>query len=287
MFLRGRWKESREALEASSTRIAQGRAYWQNSSLLFAMRSLYFSGHIKELARRHARVVADADGRGDLSTKVNVATTTGITSLLAADDPEGARRQAREALDQWSQRAFFVQHWQAMAFVADIDLYMGRGAQAYEDFKRQLSALKRSLLLNVQFVRGVTHYTQGRCAIASLESHPELRRVRVSEARRMARRLRREHMPWTTPLAAIVKAAAENAAGDRDAATASLRVAVASGQAAGMAMHVIAARHRLGALTGGEEGRSMVELANQAMTAEGIKNPARWLSIYLPGTWAP
>jgi serine/threonine protein kinase len=285
MFLRGRWKQSREVLESSSTKMAQGRAYWQTSSLLFAMRSLYFSGQIKELVRRHARVLADADGRGDLSTKVNLATTIGITTLLAADDPEAALRQASDALDQWSQRAFFVQHWQAMAFVPDIDLYMGRGAKAYEDFKRQLPALKRSLLLNVQFVRGVTRYAHGRCAIASLESHPELRRVRVSEARSMARRLRRERMPWTTPLAAIVQAAAENAAGDRDAAAAALRTAAASAEAAGMAMHAVAARHRLGTLIGGEEGRSMVERANQAMTSEGIKNPARWLSIYLPGTW--
>ena len=32
---------------------------------------------------------------------------------------------------------------------------------------------------------------------------------------------------------------------------------------------------------------SMVEAANQAMTAEGIRNAARWLAIYLPGTWKP
>jgi len=287
MFLRGHWKQSRETLEAAGAKTVQGRAYWQANALLFGMRSLYFSGEIGELVRRNARVAADAEARGDLSTKVNLAVTTTITMHLAADDPEGGRRQAREALDQWSQRAFFVQHWQAMAFVPDIDLYLGQGARAYEDFTTQLPALRRSLLLNVQFIRGVTHYTRGRCAVASIEARPELRRARVAEARRMARRLKRERMPWMIPLAAVVQAAADNAAGDHAAAVAALRSAVASAEGAGMAMHAVVARHRLGTLLGGEEGRSLVEASDRAMTAQGIKNPARWMAIYLPGTWKP
>jgi len=285
MFLRGRWKESREKLEANSAKLPHGRAQSRANSLIFGAHSLYFSGEIKELLRRHAQLVADADDRGDLYTKINLATTTTITTHLAEDDPECARRQAREAMAQWSQRAFFVQHWQAMTFTPDIDLYVGEGGRAYDGFVLLLPALRRSLLLNVQFVRGMSLYTQGRCAVASLGSHPELARVRIAEARRVTRRLKRERIAWTATLGAIVEAAAENAAGNEAGAVAALRAVIASVEASRMAMHGTAARYRLGTILGGDEGRAMVDAAEAAMTAEGIRCPARWVAVYLPGRW--
>ena len=285
LFLRGHWQEARETLDASSAKLVQGRPYWRANSLLFGTRSLYFSGNIKDLVRRHARAIRDADERGDLYTKINLATTTSITLHLVADDPEGARRQGGDALAQWSQRAFSVQHFQAMAYVPDIDLYMGNGSKAYDDFTARLPDLKKSMLLNVQFVRGVSLYTQGRCAVASLESRPDLRRARLAEARKMARALRRARMPWTVTFAAVIAAAAENADGNVVAATLALREAIARADTTRMAMHATVARHRLGTILGGDEGRAMVDAANAAMTAEGIRCPERWLAVYLPGSW--
>ncbi|MGO9834425.1 MAG: protein kinase domain-containing protein [Polyangiaceae bacterium] len=285
LFLRGRWKESREKLEAVSAKLQQGRSHSRANAIIFGTNSLYFSGDIKELVRRHGRAIADAEERGDLYTKINFATATTITTHLVADDPEGARRQMREGLAQWSQRAFFVQHWQAMTFAPDIALYMGEGSSAYDHFTMQLPELKRSLLLNVQFVRGLTLYVQGRCAVGSLGRHPELRRVRVAEARRAARRLRAERMAWTVTLAAVVEAAAENAAGNQVAAVAALRAAVGSAEDSLMAMHATVARHRLGTVIGGDEGRALVDRANETLAREGIACPERWMAIYLPGVW--
>jgi hypothetical protein len=204
---------------------------------------------------------------------------------LAADDPEGARRQLREAMQQWSQKGFFVQHWQAMVFEPDIDLYVGDGASAYDRLMRDLPALKRSLLLKVQSVRSMTSYARGRCAVASIESRPERRKVLVDQARRMARSLEREGMPWTAPLAWIVRAVAENAAGDREAAISALRAVHESAEAANMPMHAVVARYRLGALLGGDKGNALAKSALQAASTRGVRDPARWASIYLPGRW--
>jgi len=185
---------------------------------------------------------------------------------------------------QWSQTGFLVQHWQAMAFEPDIDLYVGDGAGAYDRVMRDLPALRRSLLLNVQFVRSLTHYTLGRCAVASI-SGPAQRRARVAEARRAARRLERERLPWTNVLAALVAAVAENAAGDRAGAVAALRRAVEAAGSAGMGMHATAARYRLGQLVDGAEGAALLQTALEALAAEGIRDPSRWVAIYLPGAW--
>jgi eukaryotic-like serine/threonine-protein kinase len=285
LFLRGRWKEAREALDSSNAKLPSNRSQWHTNGNLFAVRSLYFSGEIKELVRRQARVFADAQDRGDLYTLVNFAATTTITTHLAADDPEGARRQAREGMAQWSQTGFLVQHWQAMAFEPDIDLYIGDGGAAYDRLMRDLPALRRSLLLNVQFVRSLTHYTLGRCAVASIQGRPRQRRARIAEARRDVRRLEREQMPWTAVLAAVLAAATENAAGDHAGAVAALRRAVEAAESAGMGMHATAARYRLGQLAGGEEGAALLRSALEALEAEGIRDASRWVAIYLPGAW--
>ena len=285
LFLRGRWKEAREALDASDARLPRTRSHWHVNSVLFSLRSLYFSGAIKELVRRQARIAADAHDRGDLYTIVNLAATTTITTHLTVDDPAGARRQAHEGMAQWSQSGFLVQHFQAMAFEPDIDLYLGDGGAAYDRFMRDHKALKRSLLLRVQFARTIFQYTRGRCAVADAYARPARRKMRIAEARRAARRLGRERVPWATALGALVRAAADNADGTRDDAVAALRTAVDASEAAAMAMHAAAARFRLGEVLGGAQGEALTRSAFDAISAEGIRNVSPWVGIYLPGVW--
>jgi hypothetical protein len=59
---------------------------------------------------------------------------------LMADDPEGARRQVREAMAQWSKQGYLVQHMQAMRSEVDTDIYVGDGASAYERIRLDTSA---------------------------------------------------------------------------------------------------------------------------------------------------
>jgi hypothetical protein len=285
LFLRGHWKEARETIDASHAKLPNSRNRWNTSGALFAVQSLYFSGEIKELVRRQARMKADAQDRGDLYMTVNLAGTTAVTSHLAADDPEGGRRAMHEGMAQWSRTGFLVQHFQAMAFEPDIDIYVGDGGAAYDRFMRDLPALKRSFLLHVQFVRAITLSTIGRCAIASIEGRPGQRAARCAEAQRMARRLAREKMPWATALSTIVQACAENASGQVARAVATLRLAVAASDAAGLGMHATASRFRLGKLLGGREGEALRAAALDAITAEGVRNAPRWVAVYLPGTW--
>ena len=254
---------------------------------MFAAQSLYFSGEIAQLARRHATVLADAEDRGDLYMAVNLATTTTIAIHLAADDPDAARRGVRKAMKQWSQTGFLVQHFQAMAFEPDIDLYVGDVEAAYQRFAREWPALVGSLLLKVQFIRAIVYFARGRYAAASADRGSALGRARLAEARRAARKLEREGMAWTGVLTRMVRAAAANAAGDADGARTELRAAVAEADAAGMAMHAAAARLRLGQVVAGAEGEALTKAAIDAIAAEGVRDPARWAGIYLPGRWVP
>ena len=48
-----------------------------------------------------------------------------------------------------------------------------------------------------------------------------------------------------------------------------------------MSVFAAAARRSLGSLIGGDGGRTLVEAADESMTARGIRNPARMASLYV------
>src|SRR5439155_27236290 len=114
---------------------------------LFAVWSLISMGEVAEVSRRVPALAADALDRGDLYSAVNL--RLGFTNLvwLAADDIEGARRQIESGMALWSHRGFYLQHYRALLAEANVDLYAGEGARAYERVTRQWRDLERSLLL--------------------------------------------------------------------------------------------------------------------------------------------
>ena len=285
LFLRGRWREALRALDAAYERYPNHRAglACERQALLGVCALL--PGRPRSQTRRATQLLAEAEQRNDLYIIVNLRTTSMVDIALADDDPDAARTHLREAMDQWSQTGFLVQHWKAMAWACEIELYAGDGARACAILERDERALQRSFLLHVQHLRATTAFVRGRSLIASIEAAPGRRAERVAKARKMARRLAREKMPWTAAFACFVAAAAANAAGDRPAAVAALESAIHRANLADMAIFVWAARHRLGLLLGGVDGARRVRDAEEAMGAQGIKAPARYAGMLLPGRW--
>ncbi len=284
-YLRGRWREALEALDTCYAELPNVIAGWQAQSALLAVNALLFMGELTEMRRRCTRMLADAEERGDLAASVQLRAGYATVLWLAADDAEGARRQTREAAAQWTHENFLVPQWQVMHSEVDIELYGGGGDRAYARLERDARALSKSLLLHVQVLRALTTFARGRAAIASIEQVPSRRVARIGEARRLARRLEREHMPWTAPLAAIVNASAENAGGDRASAAGLLRSAIELADAAGMPLYAAAAQYQLGVSIGPSAGDELVERAISIMTAREIRVPSRVASMLVPGRW--
>src|SRR5579872_5643459 len=225
LFLRGRWLEARAMLDRrdAMTHSRSGLAH----ARLFAAHTYYFTGEFAENRRRMGRLLDDAQDRGDVYTIVNLRTSTEIRPMLVRDDPDGAWRVVREGLAQWTDKGLLVQHWQALVYGADIDLYAGKAADAHERLEQTMPALRKSFNLASGFSRAITSFVRGRAAIGSIAANPEQAAARISHARRMAADLGKEPNPWTGILAALVTAATENAAGNRNAAAAALEVAIA------------------------------------------------------------
>jgi serine/threonine protein kinase len=286
LFLRGHFKEARDLLEeVSEGQTMQKRSGWQSNAYLFAVDTLMVLGDLREAMSLRERLLLDAEERGDLYTIVNLNTRATVFLSLAADDPDSARRHLREAMAQWSQQRFLLQHWQAMHYGAEIELYVGNAALAYDRIVRDEAAFRRSLLGNVQVLRVLTWYLRGRCAVASADAVSELRAARLAEARRLARRLEKERMPWASLAASILTASVANATGDRPGAIAALREVLAGATEAELMLHVAAARYQLGSLLGGDAGAEMVAHADEEMASRGVRSTARMSARLVPGRW--
>jgi serine/threonine protein kinase len=287
MFLRGSWRDAQRVLDVAYSKYPNHRAGWHANAKLFSVYALYYLGELRMLARRATDLLAEAEQRNDLYLLVNLRTTSMVDVALAADDPHAARTHIREAMNQWSQSGFLVQHWKAMVWGADIELYVGDGLRACAILERDERALKRSFLMHVQFLRGMTLWVRARALIASIDNTPVRRPERIREARRIGRRLAREGMPWTDALSSLVAAAVQNAAGERAAAAASLETAIHRAVVADMPLYAWAGRHRLALLLGGAEGLRRSRDAEEAFRARGVVVPARFAAMLLPGRWEP
>jgi hypothetical protein len=255
---------------------------------LFGAYALYELGEITELAARVRRLMSEAEQRGDLYTSVNLETTMGVVLSLAADEPEAARRGSREAMAQWSQRGFLVQHMQTMVYQTRIELYLGNGEQAYERMVRDWTALKKSFLLHVQFIRGFTLSMRGYSAVAAAAAAtPGRRTALLKEARRIVRRLERERMLWMSSHASLIAAAVANAEGDGLRTVASLRSAMQRADAADMPLHSEVARYALGSRIEGAKGQELTRQAADGLATRGVRCIPRFVAMYLPGRWEP
>src|SRR5262249_24182492 len=136
-----------------------------------------------------------------------------------------------------------------------------------------------------QYLRAATAFIRARALVASVERNPERWRGRLRVARRLARALERERMPWTSAFSSFVTAAVENAAGNRAEAMGALELAIDRASVADMSLFALVARHRHGLAMGGAEGAKRLRDAEEGLRAQGIAVPERFARMFLPGTW--
>jgi tetratricopeptide (TPR) repeat protein len=283
-FQRGRWAEAHALLEREINRLPYGHPAMAMVRL-YAIYTESYLGNVGRAIARARKLLTQAEEHGDLFTLVNLRTTTMATACLADDDPAAARAMIHAAIAQWPKTGMLVQHWQVMMLEAHLALYLGDGAAGRENFTRNWHRVKKSWLLHGAAVRIPGLYLRAELAIASIGNDPALAAQRIAEARGYASLLEKESEPWAAVFVALARAAADNASGDREGAMAKLRVAIERAETTSTRLYLPAARHRLGLLIGGDEGRRMTEQAAAAATAEGVRNPERWFATHLPGHW--
>jgi hypothetical protein len=287
-FLQGQWKAAHELLERAEPMLrdcSKGLAWELDTTYLYHLLALFYLGEIKEVSARLPTMLREAQERDDRTAATNLRTRTAYIMQLAADRPEQARHEVREGMAQWSRDAFHAQHSWELYAVGEIELYAGRGLEAWHLVTGRWAALRRSLLLRVQAVRIESRYLRARAALAAALDPSAPRHRLLAAADADARRLGREGAAWAAPLAALVAAGAATLRGDSGAAASRLEAAEGGFRTADMRLHAAVARRRRGELAGGAEGARLAGEADAVMAEQAIRNPARMAAMLAPGVY--
>lgn len=222
----------------------------------------------------------EAQERGDATSLARLSTLT--LPQLAENDPDGAEDDLRNRVAQWPQPRLHVWHFHELYARVQIDLYRGDGAMAWGRIEQQWPSLVRSLLLRVQLFRVMIHDARARAALAAATSAVDPKPfLRVAE--QDARQLEREREAWVAPLAGLIRAGVAAFGGETLKAARLLEEAAARFDAVDMPLAAAAARRRLGELTNGEAGRTLIEQSDAWMAGQGIVVPAQMTALYAPG----
>jgi serine/threonine protein kinase len=250
---------------------------------LYSLLSLVYLGELSTLSRRLPLLIQEARERDDLNAVANLRTRLSYIVSLAADDVPGAREEVRQGIAVWSRKGFTAQHFFELQALVDIAIYEDDGAEAWAAVARSWDDLAGSLLLRVQRVRIESQWFRIRAAIAAAAADPARRAELLRDAERTERQLRATDAPQATPMAIMSLAGIAATAGKTDLALRHLEEAIKFLEPADMPLHLAATRRRLGEMRGDD---ALIAIADRWMTEHGVRTPASWARMLVPGNFA-
>ena len=287
-YLEGRNREGMERLDRAAEMLLGGGAdvVWElDTARIFGVWARFYLGRIAELTKRCEQYDKEARDRGDRYMEATIGVYPAAIALLAADNPALAQENADRSIAKWTRDGFHVQHLTWFYGNIYINLYQGDCAAAWRTCETNRRAIERSLLLRIQHVLVDHAQLEGRAAIAAAaaaESSDERRRL-TAEALGRAATLDRVGFSWTVGVAALIRAAAASQAGDESRTIDHLKRAIARLDDESARLFAAAARRRLGALLGGDEGRELIDRADAFLVEQSIKNPEKMTDCLAPG----
>ncbi|MCP3958705.1 MAG: AAA family ATPase [bacterium] len=288
-YLEGSWRKACELLDRGEKILREhctGVTWELDTAMSFQLRSLLFIGDFEQIRERLPRVLKDVREKGDLYAEVNLRCRFAWFSMLVADRPEDAQREADDAIGLWSRRGFHIQHYWHLTGVVEIALYRGDPVAAWESLERSWPAMKRSMLPRIQLTGTEARVLRGRAGLAAAIAHgtesPEGRKI-LREVETELRRVEREKLFYAQPLTQLVRAGIASAAGD-DARAHDLLVAAAAGfEAADMDLHAAVSRWRRARVSG--EGSRLIRDAERWLSDQGVVDAERLADVIAPGKW--
>jgi hypothetical protein len=290
-FVQGRDVDAKEFHERT-IELALDRATSNISALrhveLTGLMTSAALGDLQEVSVQLRSLVREAMDRRDVTVSTNARILPYLWRAWLRDGDSGEVRAAVEgAISRLSRGRFPVQqHW-ACGALAEMDLYDGRGREAFERVARDFPRAWRARRFVVERVHVVARERRARCAIlaASQETRHTERARLLRVALRDARWLRSAPPDYAKPWAAIVEAGVCSVQGNRAGTVAALERAIEGHDAAHDRFAAACARMRLGVLLGpaDDTGRAILEAGEAFMRAQGVKDPHRLAAGVVPG----
>ncbi len=282
-FLCGEWDQALTRCDAAERTLRDecvGAAWEVGTAQRVSLTCLWHLGRIVTLRERLGRALDEAAHRNDLYAAIQMRTVLTPVVRLIDDRPDDATAELALAAEGLPRRGVTLQHWQHMQARALVAIYVGDPAAAVAIIERETPALRRGLLFRVHAVRVFTAYVEAAALLgAAAAGGPQ-----AASYRRRADRVRRTLVGRGGNPAAAALIAAELAVldGDLEGARVHYLTAIEGFDAGGMALIAVSSRWRLGELIGGDRGRDLRTDAEAALRAEGVRDPPRVVSLFVP-----
>jgi eukaryotic-like serine/threonine-protein kinase len=279
-YMEGSWRIAFERSAAAGEEFRShctGVAWEIASGRQICLWSLCYLGRLTELAEAVRVGLRECLDAGDLYASVAVRAGFPNCVWLVKDDPEGARRDADAAMEKWSRTGIHLQHLIDLFGQVQIDLYSGDYAGAFARFLRSVPAMQRSVLPKVQLNRILIGDLQGRTALAAAVEDPL--RTSLAKARRAARDIASETVPWAEGLWHLIDAQVAHLEQRREETLAALSRAASAFERADMELHLAVCRYSEGELTASETARAQAE---EYFRREKVVRVDRFVAVFAP-----
>ena len=250
-------------------------AHWERTVCRqFVCSNLDFQRRFGELDAEVGRFLTEAQQRGDHFTRA-VLTPLGaaLSITYAGDDPEGARALLAEAMRPWPRNQIYLQHFFEWIAHARIDMYV-RNPDMSERLHRGFERLGKTLLGRSPIMKGYLDAFDGQALLLRARVlQGQERRALLARAARGHRALLRTNNPQNHVIVWSQRPQISLLSGDLDEARQLLHEAIDA--LAGLNRDTSPQEYMLGKLTGGDEGRALMERALSHLRQLGARNPER------------
>ncbi|MFY9224866.1 MAG: hypothetical protein WAQ98_19495 [Blastocatellia bacterium] len=285
----GQWKLAQLSLEESITiyRESCTGVTWEiDTAKYYTLLSLQLMGNYKEVFYRLPSFLAEAKDRNDLYFWILLRVRILSIQYLIEDKMEKALDEVNQAMQQWSQGRFHLQHYKGLISKIMIHLYTdyGKGSTAYEVINKQWDAIKNSFLLVVQVIRIEAYWMRANSALAAAALGNSNTNSLLIAVERDVAKIERE-LEYGNAVALLIRAGVAAIKKKTPAAIKLLAQAEEAFKKLDMALHAVIARRRRGELIGKNEGQELIQSADSWMKDQQIQNPERMAAIFAPGNW--
>jgi hypothetical protein len=246
---------------------------------IYRLATLLYQGRIRELTTLGPVFLREALDRDNQYLAHGLRAWRSNALWLALDQVDEARGNVASIAHITKRKPFHLFHYFEMTSTAQIDLYAGDPAAAWERLVATWPQLEGSLLLRMQISRVETSFLRGRCALAMARDATADRARFLDEVDRCVGRLRREKHHWSDAYADLLGGLAAAQRGDGEQALARLTAARGQFETLGMALHAAVTRRRLGELAA---SAADVTAADEWMRNENIRDPDRMTQLWAP-----
>ncbi len=206
MLFRGKWIQANDLALLTDQLVSHisHDVSWERATAKMNLRTTQFwVGLPRESLQEIEASAARALSRGNLYAANAERTGNVNIAWLMADNPKEARRRTQNAMRDWSQEGFFIQHQFDLFATANIELYIGNGIAAHTYIRDRWTPLRHSRMLHAAFNRITMMDVFARTALGATYCGDT---SALRDAKKAAARLCDESADWARALAKLIRA---------------------------------------------------------------------------------